>query len=345
MIFDVNEANDPLKPKFCAPYWLSSSVRHTTKNVQDSHASIRNTMGIEPEDQVLLFPHKKYAAAKLFSAILTQKIQESGKIQCLVTEDTDPFVLEAIDEMSAKGCMKIFLPTLENGQIDLEKTKELITYKSAFLSCSYVHRKTGVLEDVLALRDLCQKHDMLYHLDFDQSIAPYFLGFSETGCDFLTMDCTFTGAPLGTSLLAIKKDTLSQMPFDPLLAEVLFNTANALDSYRIYMQENSHEIARQRNFFEARVQEELKAKILCKTKNRRINCSLLQVPQINHETLAFFLRDKNILAGLNKNLDCLQIHFPCGTTYEEIQALTKNLIMCTKKLQDIGGVENAVQAL
>jgi cysteine sulfinate desulfinase/cysteine desulfurase-like protein len=341
-IFDQTEAITPLAAKFNDTYWLNSSSRGSSKKTHEAHSLIAKSLGLKQKDQALLFMHKKIAAKKLFQSILEQKIQESGKIHCLISKDLDPFILEAIDELAAKGCMKILLPTTNEGKIDIKELKKCITFKSCFLSCSYSNPKTGLIEDVLEIARICKDNELLFHLDFDEAIGPYFLDFSTIGCDFLTLNCNTVGAELGASVLAIKKDSLETMQFDPLMAGTLFNTAHALSEFSLQSKERLLEIARQRRLFEAQMIEELGAIILLKGTSRRANICLLKIPGIHHESLALFLRQKQIIVGLNYDLNCLQIHFPLHVTYEEIQALTKELIACTKKLNQIAGQLSAV---
>lgn len=340
-IFDFEEAREPLTFENHPNYWLGSDKRGDRQKITQAQETLKEIVGANPQDQLLLYMHKKYATKELFKAILKQKIEESGKIQILISKDLDPFVQEAIDDLSMQGCMKIVLATNELGQIDVEKIKELITFKTCLLSCSYVNPNTGIIEPILEIANLCKQENILLHVDADEALGPLFMDFKTIGCDVLTLNCNTFFAPLGSSLIAIKDKCLEKISYPPIGASLIFNTAYAIKKFYEQSKECFLEIARQRRILESRMSEELEARILFQNTQRSSSLSLIQIPNINHESLSFMLSKKQILTGFDHNLNCLKLHFRLDTSYEDFEILTTAIIELSNKLRKIGERETS----
>lgn len=109
-----------------------------------------------------------------------------------------------------------FVTLDDDGIIDLEQLKTVITKDTKAISIAYAHPDTGTiqpLEQIVTLIRLCNA-ETLIHLDarFASGYAP--LNFHALGIDAMTVECSTFGGPTGIDALILRRGLL----LNPLLA-------------------------------------------------------------------------------------------------------------------------------
>ncbi len=101
------------------------------------------------------------------------------------------------------------------GRLDLYALDAALRFEPALCSIIWANNETGVIQDVMAIAELCRKRDVPCHLDGAQALGKIDLSVEDVGCDFATFSAHKVNGPLGCGALYVRKGaTLS----GPLLA-------------------------------------------------------------------------------------------------------------------------------
>lgn len=149
----------------------------------------------------------------IFGAVrmLTSQGAAEKDIEIITTRVEHPSILEVVAELERKGVVIKYVPVDEEGLIDLNIFKELLSPKTALISLAYANSETGVVQDVKKISRIVKEYrsDLgevrpLIHLDASQ--APLYLpcAVDSLGVDLMTLDSGKCYGPKGAGVL-IKK--------------------------------------------------------------------------------------------------------------------------------------------
>lgn len=100
-----------------------------------------------------------------------------------------PSVYQKANDLMLQGSKVLFCPLQQNGQLDYEALKQLLTPETAFLSTIYVNNETGAINNLHQIaqikNQICPK--AIWHVDAVQGFGKLDFDVSEIGCDFCSM--------------------------------------------------------------------------------------------------------------------------------------------------------------
>lgn len=115
-------------------------------------------------------------------------------------------VLETCKYLESKGFVIDYVNVRENGLIDLEHLKELISDNTILVSISYVDSELGIRQDIKSISRIVRQYPKCYlHVDSTQAIGKIDVDFNDM--DFLSMSSHKIFGIKGIGLL-LKKDNI-----------------------------------------------------------------------------------------------------------------------------------------
>lgn len=111
-----------------------------------------------------------------------------------------------------KGAILRVIPMNENGELDIEAYKNLLSDKTRLVSVTYVSNALGTINPVKEIIELAHEKQVPVLLDAAQAIQHIKIDVQELDVDFLAFSGHKMYAPTGVGVLYGKKDLLNAMP-------------------------------------------------------------------------------------------------------------------------------------
>lgn len=111
-----------------------------------------------------------------------------------------------------KGAILRVIPMNENGELDIEAYKNLLSDKTKLVSVTYVSNALGTINPVKQIIELAHEKQVPVLLDAAQAIQHIKIDVQELDVDFLAFSGHKMYAPTGVGVLYGKKDLLNAMP-------------------------------------------------------------------------------------------------------------------------------------
>lgn len=111
-----------------------------------------------------------------------------------------------------KGADVRFAPVKDDGSLDVERLKSMLSSKVKIVSLVHLSNALGTLNPLKEIFAEAKKHGAYCVVDAAQSAAVLHLDVKDLGCDFLAMSAHKVFGPTGVGLLYGRLDLLDKMP-------------------------------------------------------------------------------------------------------------------------------------
>jgi cysteine desulfurase/selenocysteine lyase len=111
-----------------------------------------------------------------------------------------------------KKCILKIIPLQEDGSINIEDAKNLITPKTKLVSITYVSNSLGTINPIKEIISIAHQNDAKILIDAAQAIQHFPIDVQALDCDFLVASGHKIYGPTGTGFLYGKQDILNAMP-------------------------------------------------------------------------------------------------------------------------------------
>lgn len=106
------------------------------------------------------------------------------------------------------------VPVLENGQIDLNCLKQIISSNTLIVAAAHITNTFGIENPIQEIIQIAHSRNVPVLIDGSQAAAHKKVNISELGCDFYCLSSHKVYGPTGIGALIARKDLLNQMePF------------------------------------------------------------------------------------------------------------------------------------
>ena len=111
-----------------------------------------------------------------------------------------------------KGAIIKFAPINDDGDIIIQKLKELITSKTKIIAVTHLSNVTGTIVPIKEIVEIAKKKNIPVLVDGCQSAPHLKIDVQDLGCDFFAFSAHKVYGPTGVGLLYAKKKWLEKLP-------------------------------------------------------------------------------------------------------------------------------------
>ena len=116
-----------------------------------------------------------------------------------------PSVLKTFEYLAELGANVSYISVNQNGEIDLEELKNLITEKTALVSVMYANNETGHIFPIKEIAELAHEKGAFFHSDAVQSLGKTEVDVKSWNVDLCSFSAHKVYAPKGCGLLYMRK--------------------------------------------------------------------------------------------------------------------------------------------
>jgi len=113
---------------------------------------------------------------------------------------------------SEKGAVIKFAPINQDGDVEIDEIKKLISNKTKIIAITHISNVTGAVLPIKKIVDLAKEKNIPVLIDGTQGAPHSHIDMQSIGCDFYAVSCHKMYGPNGLGILYAKKKWLDDLP-------------------------------------------------------------------------------------------------------------------------------------
>ena len=190
---------------------IHSLAVNATNKYEETRMSIKNFINASSKDEIVFTKNATESINLVATTFGQQNIQKGDEILITELEHHSNYVpWHYLRE--TRGAVIKFAPIDENGDIIIDKLKELITSKTKIISVTHVSNVTGTIVPIKDIVEIAHKRNIPVLVDGCQSAPHIKINVKDLDCDFYVISCHKVYGPTGVGILYAKKKWLEKLP-------------------------------------------------------------------------------------------------------------------------------------
>ena len=130
----------------------------------------------------------------------------SEKGKHLITLTTEhKAVIDPMRELERQGFSATYLDPEPNGLLDIAKLKAAIRPDTVLVSVMMVNNEIGVIQDIVAIGNLCRENGIIFHVDAAQATGKVAIDLEQLPVDLMSFCAHNTYGPKGIGALYVRR--------------------------------------------------------------------------------------------------------------------------------------------
>jgi len=208
----INRLNDFYKIEFSnIGRSIHSLAISATNKFEETRISVKNFINANSREEIIFTKNGTEAINLVATTFGQQNIKKGDEI--IITElehhsNYDPWHFLR----KTRGAIIKFAPINEDGDIMIDKFKELITSKTKIVAVTHLSNVTGTIVPIKEIVEIAHKKNVPVLVDGCQSVPHIKDDVADLDCDFYAFSAHKVYGPTGVGILYAKKKWLEKLP-------------------------------------------------------------------------------------------------------------------------------------
>jgi len=182
-----------------------------TNRFEESRDKVKNYLNAKHREEII-FTKGATEAINLIAASFGEKFISNGD-EILTTELVHHSNYVPWHFLrKKKGAILKFAPMNDNGEVEVDEIKKLITTRTKIIAITHISNVTGAITPLKKIIDLAKEKKIPVLVDGTQGAPHLKLDMQDLGCDFYAISCHKMYGPNGLGILYAKKKWLDELP-------------------------------------------------------------------------------------------------------------------------------------
>ena len=184
---------------------------NATNKFEKTRDSVKNFINAKSREEIIFTKNATEAINLVATTFGQHNIEKGDEIIITELEHHSNYVPWHFLRETKKAIIK-FAPINEDGDILIDKFKDLITSKTKIIAITHISNVTGGITPLKEIIDLASSKNIPVLVDGTQGAPHLELDMQKLGCDFYVISCHKIYGPNGLGILYGKKKWLDVMP-------------------------------------------------------------------------------------------------------------------------------------
>jgi len=194
---------------------IGRSIHHlavnATNKFEETRSNVKNFINASSKDEIIFTKNATEAINLVASTFGQKNIKKGDEILITELEHHSNYVpWHYLRE--TKGAVIKFAPINDDGDIIIEKFKELISPKTKIIAITHLSNVTGTIVPIKEITEIARKKNIPVLVDGCQSAPHIKIDVKDLDCDFYAISCHKVYGPTGVGILYAKKKWLESLP-------------------------------------------------------------------------------------------------------------------------------------